>query len=184
MTAPETFVAALARYDARLRVRWGARTHRWIIERKMPERSPSWLRERPSPYRSPRGLDAWDGWREGYVVVMFVDPEMLHWSVVEPELAESDAVAQGGFAALSRKLDAQAEQEDAATDRTIANWSAAASSEAYDRLMWLQGNRIATPFAEVPEPLVPTEQHDGFVVRMRRSMDARPLPPIHDSVGA
>lgn len=166
---PRDLVQRLTAYDPRLRVRWAVRTHRWLLERQMPPQSPQWLRERPSPYKSARGLDIWDGWREGYIHVMGIDPEMLHWSLVEPALAEADAQAQGGFEALSKKLDAIAAAEEAAADKHIENWNEAAAHEAFDRLQWLFGNRIAVNqvAAEAPEKDV-VEEHEGFTVRLRR----------------
>lgn len=168
MRPPEHFESALRAYDPRLRCRWGARTKVWIIERKMAERSPSLMGEKPSPYKSPRGLDLWDGWKDGYVHVMNVHPELLSWSVVEEALTKADIERQGSWERLSKQIDAEQEEEDKAADRITHNWSEAAASDAFDRLQWLLGNRIATPFAEPATPLVTTYEQDGYVVHDRR----------------
>lgn len=147
--APPEFVAKLERFDKELRIRWGVRTALWIIERKMPSQHRQLLSERPNPWKSLRGLDLYDGWREGYVHVLSVHPSMLDERVFEA-LSEADAWRQGGFAAIAQKLDDQDAAEEAAIDRKIKNYTQAAASEAYDRLKWLQGERVAVATPEPP----------------------------------
>ena len=107
-TPEPSFVADLAAYDASLRCRWGVHSQRWLIERKMPPRSPAWLAERPlNPFGTgPRAKDLWAGWREGYVHVLSVDPSLLHWRLVAPALAETDRQQAGSWEALNRQMDA------------------------------------------------------------------------------
>lgn len=170
-TPEPSFVADLAAYDASLRCRWGVHSQRWLIERKMPPRSPAWLAERPlNPFGTgPRAKDLWAGWREGYVHVLSVDPSLLHWRLVAPALAETDRQQAGSWEALNRQMDAVDAQADAQRQRTVDTWVEAASHEAADRLMWLEGHTQAMPHE--PSGVVPSdaiEPHDGFTVRIRK----------------
>lgn len=141
-TPPREFVSALRTFDASLRIRWGARTSLWIIERAMPPRHKQLLAERPNPWHSARGLDLYDGWREGYLHVMSVHPSLLDHRVFA-ELRRCDIWAQGGLARLTDRLDAIEEAEEKAADREIHNFNEAAAKEMHDRLAWLQGRRVA-----------------------------------------
>lgn len=171
MTPPLLFVSRLAAYDPELRVRWAPRLHRWAIERKMPERHKQLLAERPNPWKSARGQEVYEGWRQGYVLVMFVDPSLLHWSIVEPALADCDTWKQDGFEAINRKLDAAQEAWDRETDKLREVFAEDAGKEAADRMMWLGGHRMAMPFAEPAETMFTVEHHDGFMVRSKRHDD-------------
>jgi hypothetical protein len=167
MTPPSDFVAKLERFDASLRLRWGSRTQLWIVERKMPPRHKQLLSERPSPWKSERGLDLYDGWRDGYVHVISVHPTMLDERVFDA-LREADTWRQGGMEALAQKLDDLDAAEEAQTDRAVKNFVESAASEAYDRLKWLQKERVAV---STPEPqLIDTGL--GFKITDRRSVSA------------
>src|SRR5262245_52888563 len=123
MTPPEPFVRDLRAYDSRLRIRWARHTRRWYIEREMPPRSPQWTLERPNAFgKGARARDLWEGWQEGYVLVLAVDPEMLHWNLVAPVLAESDMQKAGGWAKLNEKMDRAEEARDQAAERKVENW--------------------------------------------------------------
>lgn len=141
-TPPREFVSALRSFDSTLRVRWGVRTSLWIIERKMPPRHKQLLAERPNPWHSARGLDLYDGWRDGYLHVMNVHPSLLNHRVFA-ELATCDTWRLGGMDALTRRLDEIEEAEEKAADREIHNFNEAAAKEMHDRLAWLQGRRVA-----------------------------------------
>lgn len=167
-TPDPAFVAALARYDALLRVRWAPRLAVWFIERKLPERSRQRLVERPNPFKSARGQDLYESWKEGYVHVLSVPPDMLDQRVFDA-LAEADTWRQGGFDAINRQLDEAEAQREATVDREIATWSEGAASDAYDRLAWLDGRRVA--LTEEGSGVIPSdrvEQHEGFTVRIRK----------------
>ena len=170
MIAPTTFTDKLARYDRKLRCRWAPRCKLWFIERRMDRLNPQYLGEQPNPYKSPRGLDLFDGWREGYLNVMAVHPTLLDDRVFDT-LAQADAWRVGGFNEINRQLDAEQERWERQTDRQAQNFCEEASKEAYDRLAWLQGNRFATPFAEEPEPKLIETQRVGYKVRLRRVGD-------------
>ena len=117
MRPPEGFAADLRAYDGLLRCRWGVHTGLWQIERRMRERSPAWLAEKPSPWKSKRGLDLWEGWKEGYVHVLSVHPDLLTWRLVVEELAQADFHRRGGLEAMNRMLDEAEEAWDRSTDR-------------------------------------------------------------------
>jgi hypothetical protein len=159
---PKTFTDELTRRDPDLRVRWGVHQAVWIIERKMPPRHKQLLAERPTPWKSPRGLDLADGWREGYVHVLTVQKDLLHWALVAPRLDEFDTWKQGGFDAISRQLDEIEAKAEEAADRRIETWANDASSEAYDSLAWSGKRRVD----------VPVEIRDGYVVSDRRAVSA------------
>lgn len=162
------FVADLRAYDPQLRVRWGHRMALWIIERKLPERHKQLLAEKATPWKSSRGLDLWDGWKEGYVHVMNVHPDLLAWTLVGTELRKADFQALGGVAALNRALDADEDAWERETDRAIANYTQAGASEMFDRLAWLDGRRVAVPNLERVVPRFVETAHEGFTVRDRR----------------
>ena len=136
---------------------------RWIIERKMPPQHIQLLRERPNPWKSLRGLDLYDGWREGYVHVLTVDPSLLDHQVFAM-LRECDIWAQGGIDRMNAKLDALAAQEQQEADKQVQAFNEAASREAHDRIQWLDGNRMAM---RPPEPPL-VDSGLGFKVRDRR----------------
>src|SRR6185436_10437551 len=100
---------------------------RWFIERQLPRRNPQWLKEMPSPWKSQKGLDLWDGWREGYVHVLTVERDLLSWNLVAAALHAAEAAWE------------------AKQDPEIANWQEGAAKEAHDRLAWMQGRRVAVP---------------------------------------
>jgi len=143
MNPPAGFVSDLRSYDPMLRVRWAVHSARWFIERQLPRRNPQWLKEMPSPWKSQKGLDLWDGWREGYVHVLTVERDLLSWNLVAAALHASDAQVRGGMAGLNASLDAAEAAWEAEKDREIANWQEGAAKEAHDRLAWMQGRRVA-----------------------------------------
>jgi hypothetical protein len=144
MNAPREFVSALRQFDPELRIRWGVRTLLWYIERKMPERHKQLLAERPNPWKSLRGLDLYDGWKEGYCHVLSVHPTLLDHRVFGV-LAAADSYRQGGFEGINRQLDEIEAKWEAETDRKIENWTEDAAKDAADRMPWLQGRRIVVP---------------------------------------
>ena len=163
---PAGLVADLRAFDPSLRIRWGKHTHKWFVEKKLPPRHPSFTGERPNPLgHSARAKDAFDGWREGYVVAAIVphDPELLNREVIVSTL-ERNSLWNGGPEALNRRLDEQIEKEEAAVDRRIDLWAEQGSREWHDRLAWDQGRRVSM-FDPVP---VVGEQKEGFVVLDRR----------------
>ncbi|HJQ65353.1 MAG TPA: hypothetical protein VJ816_03195 [Gemmatimonadales bacterium] len=167
MTPDPSFVKDLQAYDAKLRVRWGRHTERWIIERKVPDRDPAWRAERPiNPFgTNKRAKDLWAGWREGYVCVMLVHPSLLNWRTVAPELAASDSQHAGSWEALADRMDAADAAMEAERMRTVTNWSESASKAGADHLFWQQKHTIA-----VTQPTPYEARHpDGFIVRTRRS---------------
>lgn len=167
---PSEFVAKLKQYDPLLRVRWGTRTERWIIERKMPERHKQLVSERPSPFKSPRGLDVAEGWRDGYVHVLSVDPSMLDNRVFDV-LNENDSWRIGGMEKLSREIDRIQAQEAARVDRGIETWNQSAARDMHDQLQWGLGNRIGLgPDPSGIGPSDHVEQHEGFTVIDKRGL--------------
>lgn len=144
MNAPREFISALRAFDPDLRIRYAVRTQLWFIERKLPERHKQLLSERPNPWKSERGWDLYDGWREGFVHILSVDPSLLDHRVFEV-LAAADSYRQGGFEAINRQLDAAVETWEKETDKHIANWNESAAKDAAERMPWLQGRRVTVP---------------------------------------
>src|SRR5436190_127338 len=149
-TPPSEFVDDLHRYDRTLRVRWATHTKKWFVEKRMQRRSPQLVSEKPSEARSGLTKDLWEGWKDGYVHVLTIPTEMLHWNLIVEALANADAWRQGGMEALNRQLDAENEKWERATDRNIENFTEAATDDAFERLQWLQGNRISTIQTSAP----------------------------------
>lgn len=174
MTPCPVFVDQLRLFDPLLRVRWGVRTNLWIIERKMPEQHKQLLSERPSPWKSPRGLDLYDGWKEGYVHVLSVHPTMLDTRVFDV-LREHDSWHVGGMEKLSQAFDAIQACEEAQADRAIATWNESASREMHDLLQWGLGNRIGMqPASTGVKQADRIEKHDGFTVIIKRADHGAP----------
>lgn len=176
MTPDPSFVRDLQAYDPKLRVRFGKHSERWIIERKMEVRNPAWLAERPLNPFGPgkRKKDAWDGWRQGYVVVMMVDPSCLNWQMVAPQLARTDLEQAGSWEAINQQIEAADAKLEAERERTVKNWSESAAKDAADALQWGFGHTVAT--AHEASGVIPSdtvEQHpDGFVIRTRKGAHA------------
>ena len=168
-TPPASILIDLRRYDPELRLRWGQRTGLWIIEKRLPQRHHRYTGERPSPYKSPRGLDLFDGWKEGFVHVLFVHPSLLGAPVMWDALAGADTHRQGGVDALNRKLDEAEIAKQKASDKETHDMNAGAASDMFDRIAWLDGRRVTVPNPEPVEGRWSDEAHpDGFVIRDRR----------------
>ena len=150
MNPPREFVSALRAFDKELRIRWATRTCVWFIERKLPERHRQLLSERPNPWKSPRGFDLYDGWREGWVHILSVHPDLLDHRVFDV-LAAADSYRQGGFAAINRQLDEAVEQWERDTDRAIQNFQESAAREAFDDLQSISKQKIFVPVAVTNE---------------------------------
>jgi hypothetical protein len=166
MTPPADLVRELKAYDAELRLRWGVHQKLFVIERKMPPRHKQLLAERPNPWQSPKGLDLWDGWKDGYVHVLSVHPDLVqNTPLVMQEVAKGDLWRAGGTAAINRRLDAIREQEEREADRAVAHFTEAAAKEVYEDLAWASGRRVAV---STPDPLSTMEARDGYVVNDRR----------------
>jgi len=164
---PAELVRALKAYDPTLSLRWGVRCERWIVVKKVDDRVGRLLKERPNPYKSLKGHDRYDVWRDGYDDVLFIDPSLIQLTgLVMDRIAEADLQRAGGREALNRRLDELDEQKEREANRAIAHFTEAAASEAYDRLQWGLGNRVAIT---TPDPLAKAQRHeDGFVIVDRR----------------
>lgn len=161
-TPPAGLVADLQAFDASLRLRWGRFTQKWIVEKKLPPRHPAYTGERPNPLgKSPAAKDAFDGWRQGYVVALIVpnDPEYLNTTVITAALRRND-LWNGGPDALNRRLDEEIAREEAAVDRQIDRWAEQGSKELWDRLAWNEKRRVNVPVAV----------EEGFTVTDRRTV--------------
>jgi hypothetical protein len=163
MTPDPSFVRDLKAYDPLLRVRYGIHTEKWILERKMPTRSPQYLAERPASERSARAKDLALGWAQGYVHVLSVDPSLLAWHHVAPALRDADLHFAGSWKALNQRLDDAEAAWYAAKDREQTDWAQQASYEAFDHLGYLEKRRVS-----MAQPEERVEQHEGYVVRDRR----------------
>jgi len=171
MTPPSSFVKDLAAYDPALRCRFGRHMQKWLIERKLEIRNPAWLAERPlNPFgHGARAKDLWAGWREGYVHVLTVPPDLLAWSIVAPHLAAVDREQAGGWQALIQRIEDADAVLEAQRERNVVNWAEATAGEAADVIMWREGHRLATPHE--PSGVASSdrvEAHDGFTVRVRK----------------
>src|SRR3989304_5300892 len=139
-TPPAALTEALRRYDADLRVRWGRHRAIWLIERKLPPRHRTLLGERPSPWKSARGRDLYEGWREGYVHILSVHPDLIQNTPrILDELASADLWRQGGIEAINRRLDEVAEQEQRDVNQMIQDRAHVVAYDSVDRLAWLGG---------------------------------------------
>lgn len=174
-TLPAGFVADLQRYDPALRVRWGVRTHLWHIERRLPPRHRQLLGEQPNPWTSPRGFDRFDGWKDGYVLVMRVHPSCLHWAVVVEELSRWDAHLKGGMTRLDDELQRREAEEEAQQERYEDDWHRQHALDAADTMQWRLGHRVMTALSPVEAPSSDhIEQHEGFTVRISKRLSGVP----------
>lgn len=169
MTPPKDFADELKRYDPALRVRFGIHRQIWMIEERMPERHHRLLSARPNPWKGKRGLDLYDGWKDGYLHVLDVPPAQLHWNLVVPTLDWASVAAKRRLRDINDQLDAIEVQEEAARERATKNWVEAATSDAYDRLAWLQGDRVGW-HEPAKTKLTPVEDHGGYLVTDRRAV--------------
>lgn len=142
---PPSFVRDLHNYDAALRLRWGVHQAVWIIERKMEPRHKRYLAEQPNPFKNPRGLDLAEGWRQGYVHVMNVHPDLLSWATVVPHLANADLWRHGSTEAMNRACDEAEAAEERAADQQVDDYVSSAARDAADRFAWLGKRRISVP---------------------------------------
>lgn len=173
MIPPPELVRALKEYDGELRCRWAHRTAQWMIERKVPERLTQRLQERPAASdealsrMKPLKADLYDGWRDCYLHVLSVPHSLIqNVPLILDKLASCDSWRVGGFGKLDDALTAQDEAADRAHEKKTHDFSTAAASEAYDRLQWAYGNRIAMT---EPAPNLSAVRHEGgFLVRDRR----------------
>lgn len=166
-TPPAEIARALTAYSSSLRLRWGVRMQKWIIEKHVDDRVGQLLKTAPHPYKSARGHDLADGWRDGYDHVLTVAPELIgNVPLVMQHVADADLWRAGGREALNRRLEEQDEQAERAADKALAHFSTAAASEMYDRLAWGDGRRVAV---HDPDPFARAVRHeDGFVIVDRR----------------
>lgn len=169
LTPDVSFVRELAAYDKKLRVRWARHSERWFIERQLDQRHPQLVSEMPAPESAkPVQRDLWEAWQQGYVHVLTVGPELLHWNAVADHLAQYDSWRQGGMQAINRQFDEKDEQWDKTTDRNIDNVIEAQTDDAYEHIAWASGRRVA--MTEPEPPLV--DSGLGFKVRDRRTLNA------------
>ena len=167
MTPEASLVADLHAYDPKLRIRWAKKSERWFIERKL-DRRPTGLEHvlPPEDAAGPLRHDLWEGWRDGWLHVLTVDPELAHWHFIAPELAKQDAWRQGSFKEINRQLDEAEENHDKASDKRIDNWAEAASKDAYDHMGWFE-KRTVSMHQPGPDPTY-VDTGLGFKVRDRR----------------
>ena len=166
MTPESSLVADLAAYDPKLRVRWASHTGNWFIERKLDRRPTGFEHVTPPAEDAPAlRRDLWAGWREGWLHVLTVSPELCHWRFIAPELARMDSWRQGSFKAINAQLDADAEAWDAAKDKAIDHWAEGASKDAADHVGWFEKRTVSM---HQPEATPYVDSGLGFQVRDRR----------------
>ena len=154
MTPEASLVKEIQAYDPKLRMRWARHSQKWLIEHYSPCQDQRLANALPPPDNAPSmRKDLWEGWKEGYLHVLTVPVEMAHWKFIAPELARADSWRQGGWTVVNNRLDKEAELLDQQADRKIDNYVEAATDDAYERLAWLEGRRVAM---------------DGFTVVDRR----------------
>jgi hypothetical protein len=166
MHSPDpSLVLELVAYDKKLRIRWGRHTEKWLIERHHPHSDPRLVHALPpADDAAPIRKDLWEGWREGYVHVLTVAPELAHWRFIAPELARLDNWRRGGIQSLQRELDEDAVKFEERADKKIDNYVEAATDDAYEHMAWFTGRRVAVTTPELP--LI--DSGLGFKVRDRR----------------
>ena len=166
MYSPDpSLVRELQAYDDKLRIRWATHSEKWLIERKVQVNDQRLANCLPPPDDATAiRKDLFEGWREGYVHVLTVPVEMAYWHFIGPELVRADSWRQGGFAGMNDRLDAEARAWEESKDKEVDNYVEAATDDAYERLAWLEGRRIAMTNAEPAY----TDTGLGFKVRDRR----------------
>jgi hypothetical protein len=169
-TPPPSVVRDLKAKDPTLRLRWGPCEGLWHLEKKLDARHPSVEKERPNPLgTSPRARDLWPGYRDAYVNVLLIHPDLCNSRVLLEALRRIDFQEAGGQDALNLRLDAEQAAEDARLDRQLDTFVEAGSRELYDRAQWIGKRKIQVPNDEVAvERITPVVQADGFVIRDRR----------------
>ena len=165
MTPDAGLVRELQAYDPQLRIRWGRHSEKWIIESHRPCKDQR-LAQCAAPPDDAAAIkkDLYEGWKDGYLHVLTVPRELAYWRFIAPELARMDSWRQGGFEKINDQLDQDAVDWEKAADKRVDNYVEDATSEAYERLAWLQGRRVAVTRPE--QPLVDTGL--GFKMRDRR----------------
>jgi len=170
-TPPLNLVAALARLDRDLRIRWARHQRHWVIEIKMPERQPARVAEKPNPFSTtPRGMDTWEGYKEGWLyVTKLPHPIPYPTDFILAHLKHLSLEAHQAKDALIQRLE-EAEAEDEA--RNLREWAVIneqGAKEIYDRLQWDNKRQISTHVAG-PNPL--RVEHEGFTTYDRRKVTA------------
>lgn len=166
MTPDASLVADLHAFDSRLRIRWAPLVEKWFIERKLEMRNPQLTREMPAPDTSnPIRRELYESWKEGYVHVLTVPNELCHWRFIVPELSRMDSWRAGSMQKIADELDAKEDQRDAADDKRIDNWAAAASRDAHDHIGWFEKRTVSM---HQPDSTPYTDSGQGFLVRDRR----------------
>lgn len=168
-TPDQSFVRDLQAFDSKLRVRWARHSERWFVERKLDSRHPQLVSEQPAPDSAGAvAKDLYEGWQQGYVHVVTVRPQDLHWQVVREHLAKYDAWRMGGMTKIADQLEAQDETKEASQDRHIDNRVEDMTDDAYEMIAWRSGRRVA--LREPEPPLIDTGE--GFKIRDRRRFEA------------
>lgn len=179
MTPPASLVKALKTYDPALRLWWGAASKQWLIGRRMAPRHPDFVAEmRPPPSARPEDHDRFVCLQAGYLPLFTIPREAGHQTDrVMLALREWDAAAQGGFRAINQRLDAAEEAWLAERTKERQTFVHEATSEAFDRIQWLNGNRVTTSdMADGAETSDAVERHEGFVVRIKKGQHAEVEP--------
>lgn len=167
---PYGLIRALRDYDPALRLRWAAHSQMWVVELKAPASFPELHLERgngPDPKRRPRAADIYDGHVDGYINVMFVHRDLVeNTPLVMEHVRDADSWRRGGLKKQADFYDQQDAAEETAQDRERGNVNQSLARDAYDRMAWLRGDRVAVtdPPKEAPGVMHP----DGYVVRDRR----------------
>lgn len=174
MTPPAALTKALRRHDSALKCVWGAASKQWLIGRKMPARHPDFVAELRPPSERLEDQDRFECIKAGYFPLFTVPAERIHETErVMAGLREWDAATVGGFKEINRRLDEAQEAWEASVAKERQTFCQEAAGEAYDRLAWLQGNRIATSdMAAGAETADVIEQREGFTIRVRKGAHA------------
>ncbi len=168
---PLNLVAALARFDRDLRIRWARHQRHWVIEIKLPERQPGRVAERPNPFsETPRGKDTWEGWQQGWMyVTKLPHPIPYPTEFVIQHLKHLSLEAHRAKDALIERLDAAEAEDEARIKREWDVINEQGAKELFDRLAWDSKRQISTHVAG-PNPR--RVDHDGFTTYDRRAVVA------------
>jgi len=168
---PLNLVAALARFDRDLRIRWARHQRHWVIEIRARERQPARVAEKPSPFgTTPRAMDTFEGWKDGWLYVTKL-PQPIPYPIdfILSHLKHLSLEAHQAKDELIRRLDAAEAEEEAATKRAWDVVNEQGAKELYDRLQW-DNKRVISTHVAGPNPL--RHEQDGYVVYDRRTVSA------------
>lgn len=128
-----SYQADWQKHDRFLRVRRSLdNPNMYVVERKT-----RYTHDYPFSYGTDRQIQLQDGYRPIYRIYP------SEFAYVLPALKATDVQGRGGAKALADQLDAQDDVQRARESRQRTDEFTMRSSDAYDRLAWLEGRRVS-----------------------------------------